>query len=865
MCVAVVYISGSQAQVNRQQVIARSNALKTVNRSPLTDHRKDGPKFSQYFPETDRSPRYFKPLSLPDHIAMTIAAGKQITLKTSPYLELNNQGEIIHFELTQERHFLGRDGQLADLVVPRHWQVISACHAVFHRSGESYRICDGDGQQPSTNGLFINHTRITPHEGYLLQNGTEIKIGQNPQNLIRLRYFNPKNPTSTHQFSGEFISLENRSVLLGRDPNATLHLDSPVVSRRHATIEPDGRGDYILKDYSKQGVFVNGKRVKQSVKLRDRDTVRIGPFTLIRQGNTLELSDAGTQIRLDAQRLLRIVKDRSKRPKVLLNDLSFAIEPGQFVALVGGSGAGKSTLMRTLLGISPTTKGKVYINGENLRKNFSLYRTQIGYVPQDDIIHQNLTVGEVLEYAAKLRLPPDVNVGEIVEKTLCEIEMLDRRQVLVSQLSGGQRKRVSIGVELLTNPVLFFLDEPTSGLDPGLDKKMMLLLRKLANQGRTVILVTHATANIKLCDRIIFLGRGGRLCYFGPPRQAFEFFQVESEDFADIYNLLESENNAHGWAAEFQRSSDYKKYVANHLSIGEPQPTTLAPQPPKQASIAEQLTILTRRYFQLVKRDPVNLWLNLLTAPVGILLIRLAVRDQEPFVGEASLKIASLARQVLFVFTSAALWVGLSSSLQEVVKEAAIYLRERLVNLGLISYLGSKLIVLSGLAVLQTILMTAVILLGFKDPASELIYWRLGVGITTFLTLVSCMSLGLMVSAMVKNSSQANSALPLILLPQIIFSGVLFKMEGLGRVVSGLMLSRWSIGAYGSLVNVNAFIPEPVQLPDGTTLTQAVEASPVYDPTWQNLSLNWGVLILHLVVYLGLTWFVQKRKDILSN
>ena len=796
---------------------------------------------------------------------MTGGTGKQITFKTSPYLELNNQGEIIHFELTQDRHLLGRDRQSVDLIVPPQWQVISGCHAVFHRVGNSYWIYDGNGQEPSTNGLFINHTRITPFEGYLLNNGIEIKIGQNPQNLIRLRYFNPNTLTSQTQFSSEYISLENRLVLLGRDPNATLHLDSPVVSRRHATIEPDGRGDYLLKDYSKQGVFVNGQRVKQSVKIGDRDTIRIGPFTLIRQGDLLELWDTGTQIRLDAQRLLRIVKDRSNKARVLLNDLSFAIEPGQFVALVGGSGAGKSTLMRTLLGISPTTKGRVYINGESLHKNFSLYRTQIGYVPQDDIIHQNLTVKEVLEYAAKLRLPPDVDVREIVQKTLYEIEMLDRGQVLVSQLSGGQRKRVSIGVELLTNPVLFFLDEPTSGLDPGLDKKMMLLLRKLANQGRTVILVTHATANIKLCDRIIFLGRGGRLCYFGPPRQAFEFFEIESDDFADIYNLLEEEANAHTWAAQFQRSNEYKQYVANHLSIGEAPPTKIAPPPPKQASIREQLTILTQRYFQLTQRDPVNLLLNLLTAPVGIILIRLAIRDQEPFVSEPSLKIASLARQVLFVFTSAALWVGLSSSLQEVVKESAIYLRERLVNLGLVSYLGSKVIVLSGLAILQTILMSIVILVCFQHPSSELISWSLGVSITSFLTLISCMSLGLMVSAMVKNSSQANSALPLILLPQIIFSGVLFKMEGLGRVVSWLMLSRWSIGAYGSLVNVNGLIPEPVQLPDGTTVPQPIEVSAVYDPTWQNLGLNWGILILHLVVYLGLTWFVQKRKDILSS
>lgn len=794
---------------------------------------------------------------------MTGRTRKPTALSSHPYLELNNQGEILHFELTQDRHILGRDQTHADLLLPPDWQVISAYHAVIRKIGESHWIYDGDGREASTNGLFFNHTRITPTEGYLLQNGVEIKIGQNPKNLVRLRYFNPENPGTTAWFPNEFISLKNRSVLLGRDPNATLQLDSPIISRRHATIEPDGKGDYILHDQSKHGIWVNGQRVKQSIKLLDQATIRMGLFTLIRRQDHLELCDSGTQIRLDAQRLLRIVKDKQAQPKVLLNDLSFAIEPGQFVGIVGGSGAGKSTLMQTLLGMNPTTKGKVYINGENLRKNFNIYRTQIGYVPQDDIVHLNLTVAEVLTYAAKLRLPPDLDINAAIQKTLYEIEMIDRRNVLVSQLSGGQRKRVSIGVELLTNPMLFFLDEPTSGLDPGLDQKMMQLLRKLANQGRTVILVTHATANIKRCDRIIFLGRGGRLCYFGPPQQAFDFFQIETEDFADIYNKLEEEAEALSWATQFQRSPEYKQYVANHLSIGEPTPTTVVPPPRKQPSFWEQLLILTQRYFKLTKNDPASILLNLLTAPVGILLIRLAIRDQDPFGSEPSLRIASLSRQVLFVFTSAALWVGLSSSLQEIVKEAAIYLRERLVNLGLTAYLSSKFLILSGLALLQTLLMTAVILLTFSHPESNLISWPVGLLITTILTLISCMGLGLLVSAVVKNSSQANSALPLILLPQIIFSGVLFKMEGLSQILSGFMLSRWSIGAYASLVNVNALIPEPLQLPDGTVLSQAVESSAAYEPTWENLGLNWGMLGLHLIVYLGLTWLVQKRKDIL--
>ncbi|MGF1491534.1 MAG: ABC transporter permease, partial [Microcoleaceae cyanobacterium] len=398
----------------------------------------------------------------------------------------------------------------------------------------------------------------------------------------------------------------------------------------------------------------------------------------------------------------------------------------------------------------------------------------------------------------------------------------------------------------------------------GLHKKIILPLLKLRNMGRTIVLVTLAAANTMLCYRLLFLGRGGRLCYFGPPIQAFEFFQLQGEDFADIYNLLDGEEAvAQNWAKKFRRSPQYQRYVANHLSIGEQLQTTIAPPPPtKRASRWGQFLILSRRYSQLMLRDPVSLSLNLFTAPVGILLIRLAIRDQNPFADQPSLPIASLARQVLFVFTCAALWVGLSSSLQEIVRETVIYQRERLVNLDILSYLGSKLSVLSALAVVQTLLMTLVILISFAWPESNLISWPIGIGVTTWLTLLGCISLGLMVSAMVKNNAQASSALPIILLPQIIFSGILFKMEGLSRVFSWLMLSRWSIGAYGTLADVNQLIPRPVQLPNGTTIAQSIQASAAYEPTWENLVLNWGMLLLHSLCHLGITWGLQKRKDI---
>ena len=795
---------------------------------------------------------------------MANTAGKRTVLNTNPYIVLNNQGPTLPpMELTAQQHILGRDANRADLVTPDSWMVISGCHALLKKRGDSYYIFDGDGENPSTNGLFVNHTRITTTEGYPLENGTKIQIGQNPKNWIFLHFYDPASPEAANPPTQSSLPLKNRSVILGRDPHANLQLDAPTVSRRHATIDTDGRGRYVLKDYSTNGVFVNGQKVKGSARLTPGSTIRIGPYSLVLKEDELFLADKGDRIRLDAYNVVREVKDKQGNVRQLLGNISLPIEPGQFVALVGGSGAGKSTLMRTLLGVDPTTKGRVYLNGEDLRDNFNIYRSQIGYVPQDDIIHRQLKVEEVLSYAAQLRLPPDTNVQEVVEKTLEQIEMNHHRDVLVSQLSGGQRKRVSIGVELLADPKLFFLDEPTSGLDPGLDKKMMQLLRKLADQGRTIILVTHATTNITLCDRIVFLGQGGKLCYYGIPQEATQFFRVNNDDFAEIYNRLENPKNVVKEASKFRRSDYYQRYISNRLTKESQVTKGEHPQKVRPSSL-KQLILLTKRYFKLVSRDRINLSLALLTAPIGIALITLAIQDKNPLVlgTEDDPSLAPLALRVLFVFTCAAMWVGLSSSLQEIVKEAAIYARERLVNLSLFAYFGSKIKVLGGLAMLQTLLMTIVILIGFKSPTPEFTSWPFGLAITTFLTLFTCFSLGLMVSSAVKNSSQANNALPLLLLPQIIFSGVLFEMAGIGSKISWLMLSRWSVGAYGILVNVNAMVPEPTELPDGSVITPPFEGSAVYDPTWENLALNWGILLLHAGLYLTVAWWVQKSKDV---
>jgi ABC transport system ATP-binding/permease protein len=775
----------------------------------------------------------------------------------TPTLELRFHHELNTFRLVGDVLTLGRNST-CQCVIPSHWQVVSGIHATFKKVGSDYQIFDGDGRnQASTNGILYHNIRIDRQTGLHLRHGMQLTIGANPIDQVILVYQNPLGAAAIA--AQQVVSLGQQPIYLGREENNEFVLPSPLVSRRHAVVEPITQGYRIRNLGSTNGVFIAGFRVEQAI-LCEGDVIQIGPYAIRYEGNSLRSQNSSGNLRLDACNLTRIVRVKGK-PRCILDRVTLPIEPGQLVALVGGSGAGKSTLMKTLLGLDAATQGLVYLNGDPLRAHYNLYRTQIGYVPQDDIIHRELTVTEVLTYAARLRLPSDFTTYELrslIEKTLSEIEMEHCRDNQVYTLSGGQRKRVSIGVELLANPKLFFLDEPTSGLDPGLDKKMMLLLRKLANAGRTVVLVTHATGNIRLCDRVAFMGRGGKLCYYGPPDQSLTFFELSSNDFADVYNELEQGAAVvDQWQNAFLRSPLYSQTITQRLSL---QPDAAASQEKPTASrlphplSLRQFWLLSQRYFQLVKRDTINLALALLTAPVGIGLMAFTV-GRKALVGDSPIA-APLALQVLFVFTCAAIWVGLSSSLQEVVREIPIYLRERLVNLRLLPYLGSKVLVLAGLAVVQTLLAITVILTCFDAPTQTYaiggltLHWWLGVTVTTFLTLLANIGLGLAISAFVKNAAQANSTLPLILLPQIILSGVLFDLKDVAKIGSWLMLSRWSVGAYGTLANVNEL-----------KWTPGTDVKAVYTATVDNLLLNWGILLLHAIIYLLLTLLLQKRKD----
>ena len=583
---------------------------------------------------------------------------------------------------------------------------------------------------------------------------------------------------------------------------------------------------------------------------------------------------AAAGIHIDALHLNKMSKDHV----VLLDDISLSIPAHAFVALVGGSGTGKSTLMDALSGRRPAQFGQVLYNGLDYYQHLSTFNKQIGYVPQDDIVHRDLTVERALYYAARLRLPRNLHQKQIAERineVLEDVEMLEQRHQLIQKLSGGQRKRVSIALELLDRPAIFFLDEPTSGLDPGLDYRMMHLLRRLADKGQTIVLVTHATNNINICDYVCFLTHGGRLAYFGPVAAALDYF--EKQDFAEIYGLLEP--TAHHpdapelAAMHYKNATDYQRYVLEQLqrSQKETPPMSAADKTEhsRRSSSWQQFLLLALRYLELLKNDPGNLLILLLQAPIIVLLIVLLIRCEvgtDTFTARAVTRCPTLAtvltptgqpnipgptdtpattsctrvenflqhdprgriyarkrggeksalqdfitpgsganaQKLLFIIGFTAVLFGCVNAAREIVKEAAIYRRERAVNLGILPYICSKIVVLALLCLIQSAIL--VVTINAIAPFQQGIFLvpALEVYITIALTSLAGLMIGLAISAISPSTDRAMSFIPIILIPQVIFSGTVFPFkDGITQVMAMLFVARWSIGALGSSIGLH--------------------------------------------------------------
>ena len=759
------------------------------------------------------------------------------------FLEVRDGAAVRRILLGDAAVTIGADPG-CDVVVAHPW--IAPRHARLDVIAGAHHVVAEPGARISLGGAEI--TDAVLHDGDLVRL-------QDPAtaHLVTLAYHNPLAPRIAPV--QHFATPPGTPLLTIGRAGADLVLDQPLVSRRHAELAWEG-DHHVLRDRgSANGTWVNGRRVHGAVRLAPGDVVAIGTFRLTYDGDSLDSFDQRGAIRIDAAAIERRIGER-----VLLAPTTLSIEPCELVAIVGASGAGKSTLLTALCGFARADAGRITVNGDDLYAGYDAYRTTIGYVPQDDILHRSLTVARALHHAARLRLPADTSPAELAARVAAVLEAVDmaaHAEQRIDRLSGGQRKRVSIACELLADPVLLFLDEPTSGLDPGLERKLMYALRRLADAGRTIVLITHATQNIGVCDHIAFLS-AGRLVYFGPPSQALAFFGVE--DFADIYTVTDGAPAAAAWEARYRASLQHQKYAVERpaRAPAAPSPEQRGETERRRQSFAQsrwrQLAVLCRRYFELIRADRRNLALLLAQAPIiGLLLV---------LVSPASALVATRleAKKLIFMLATTGVWFGVINSAREICKEAAVLRRERLAGLHAGPYLGSKVAGMLGLVAIQSALLLGVVGAVIELPARgvlapAMVPPALSAVLELYATLVLAgaagIALGLCISAIASTPDKATSLIPIVLVPQVIFAGVMFALTGPMDAFSRVISARAAVDAMSAIADTNAlWVPRFLPIPP--------EPASAHTPA--ALLAAWGMLATQVLGFHVIAWLMLRRR-----
>jgi ABC-type multidrug transport system ATPase subunit len=621
--------------------------------------------------------------------------------------------------------------------------------------------------------------------------------------------FAVRNPTTFHQLA------LGRVMRIGRALENELVVSDLQVSRYHAEFRahPDGR--YEIVDLgSHNGTYVNGQPVQRHL-LGPNDIVGVGHSTFRLVGDRLEeFVDTG-EVSFSARRL-SVTVPHGKTTKTILKDVSFGVPEKSLIGVIGPSGSGKSTLLRALTGYRPADQGSVLYDNRDLYKQFAELRQRIGLVPQDDILHKELQVKTALRYAAKLRFPGDTATAERearINEVLGELKLDIHADKRITSLSGGQRKRVSVALELLTKPSLIFLDEPTSGLDPGMDRDVMKLLRGLADDGRTVLVVTHSVAELALCDKLLVMAPGGSVAYFGPPDEALTFFGYET--WADVFSAFENYRD-YDWSGRWHGSQHYQMYAAE-LDAGAPQVAPSIPhqvaKPPKPTGWAAQLFTLIRRYLSVIASDRGFIGLMfVLPAVLGVVSV---VIPAVSGLGPGPLKAHGVnkdAGTILLILAVGACFSGAANSVRELIKERVIYERERATGLSRSAYLMSKVIVLGLITAIQGAIICAIGFVPRKmpvegvivqgQPAIEMTLAVIGLGFTS-------MMFGLIISSLVKTAEKTMPLLVMFAIVQVVFTGVLFQIYNSPGIeqFAWLMPARWAVGALGATANLNVVMP----------------------------------------------------------
>lgn len=640
---------------------------------------------------------------------------------------------------------------------------------------------------------------------------------------------------------------DGRPVTLGRDPRRVeVALDRPVVSRSHARLVRHGLEVVVTDLDSANGTFIDGERLRGEARIQVGRRIDIGPFAFRFDGAGLVAIAPGAGCEIIASGLSRSGRDAEGNEFALLDDVNLAIQPGEFVAILGPSGAGKSVLLKTLSGRERPDRGRVTLNGQDLFAHFESMKNDIAVVHQKDALHEALTLERALDYAAKLRLPPDTDPAERrrrIGAMLVELGLEDRRALPIRRLSGGQIKRASLALETLHRPGLIFLDEVTSGLDEPTDRELMRLFRRLADQGQTVVCVTHTLANVEeSCHLIVFLAPGGRLAFVGSPAEAREHFGVER--LGDVYELLTGAvpDAASGiplkpedWAVRFKASPHWGARVSTR-GASEARAAAKGPAPkatPKAPAwaLAQRLAVPARQYPVLLSRlaaiqqaDP---WARIMTVAqcliIGFslfILFRNIGKDPDvPARTEATIRLAFLA-------TVSCLWFGVSGAAKEIVKERALFERERDAGLCPEAYYAAKLTLLATTAAAQAALLFGLIDALCRPP------WDRGLVCGLLVALaVQGTAVGLWISAASSSEEVAAGLPPIALIPQVIFAGVIAQLSG-----PSLWLARVGVASYWGCEGLRRAIPDLASL-------GGADDSPRLETVWALLAVQGAVFV----------------------
>lgn len=491
----------------------------------------------------------------------------------------------------------------------------------------------------------------------------------------------------------------------------------------------------------------------------------------------------------------RLVVETNGRRR--LDQFDLDAQGGEMIGILGTSGAGKSTLIKAIVGVDPASSGTIMLDGVNVYTEFDSLRHRIGYVPQDDILHPTLTIRETLRFAARLRLPEVVTPDERerrVNEVLDELGLTTRADARVNELSGGQRKRVNVAVELLTSPTLLILDEPTSGLDPGNERIAMELFRSLAVDDRVVIVVTHSTDSLDLCDRVVLMGAGGVKVYDGHVSQMSHHFQGRAIN--EIFAYLERSNDIESMRVQ----------PLEDLTSSTPVPS----RPPDHfidrlrgadlVRICRQFHILAERYIRVIESDRRNS--IILAAQAGVIaVLMLAVFAADSF--EAGFN-KSKSGNVLMALALASIYLGASNAIREVVKERPILQREMALGISPVAYLGSKLIPLGAFTMVQAMVLVVVGTLRQGQPSGSATFLPAMTEIFVIVATsgVSALCLGLLLSAMSPSADRAMTILPVVLFSQLLLVGLIFPVSTIGvQQVAWLTSAYWSFGGAASTVD----------------------------------------------------------------